>query len=257
MTREKGIPKEYPWSLKNEDNPIHGNFFSDFFLCIVKRFIFDFRAIFIMQKKHFAMSTLVLLTLLMIQCSPIFVSATNTWGVKANDLFVWELKTVNTTLVLEAKVTAVAENLTLSTRIMDAKVGNVVQSAEWDSIAKNYFYSMEQIAILNSTAQAFENMTKTYAGKEVNVSKVTINSDNIIYIDRVSGVLCEAKINVGDTKYDLLIVSWANKTVEDFKQPSNPSDLLSQIDGYSVPTILLVSLIPIFVIFKAKQKKKA
>lgn len=210
-----------------------------------------------MQKKvSFAMSALVLFAILFMQCSPLFVSASNTWGVQTNDLFVWELKTSNTTLILEAKVTAVAENLTLSTRIMDAKVGNPIQSAEWDSIARNYIYSMEQIALLNSTAQGFENMTKTYAGRQVNASKVTINSDNIIYIDRATGVLCEAKIDVGDTKYDLIILSWANKTVEDFKESSNTGDIFSQIDGYSVPTLIVSSFLgAILLISKAKSKK--
>jgi hypothetical protein len=83
----------------------------------------------------------------------------------------------------------------------------------------------------------------------------TINSDNIIYIDRATGVLCEAKINYGDIKYDLIIVSWANKTVEDFKQPSDGWDIFSQIDGFSVP-ILIASSSLFLILLRSKVTYK-
>jgi hypothetical protein len=80
--------------------------------------------------------------------------------------------------------------------------------------------------------------------------KVTLDSDNYIYVDLATGVVCEGCMNMGDEVFDFKLVSWEEQDL---------SALYSQkeiIHGFPAIIYLFLLVTGILVTVQSKNMKK-
>lgn len=121
----------------------------------------------------------------------------------------------------------------------------------FEEIAVNYIYNETVISWLESQYPS-ETVQRTYAVRDVTCSKIVLDSDNTIYVDQATGVVCDADLDLGDAAYDLILVAWENK---DMSEEYYIGEDIS-ISGYPYLLMSLISIVSISIIILLKKKKQ-
>ncbi|WP_457559373.1 hypothetical protein [Candidatus Harpocratesius sp.] len=139
--------------------------------------------------------------------------------------------------------------LNLSAYIYDPYADTLTLSNDFSITAINYIYNESTLNALDSIYTT-EIVNRVYANQSVECKKVTVDSDNILYVDTSTGVVCEASLNLGDVSYDLKLVSWKN---EDLSALYSKKTTIGTI-GMVIPVFLAFSII--FARLNQKLNKK-
>jgi hypothetical protein len=122
-------------------------------------------------------------------------------------------------------------------------------SEDFADVAVNYIYNESVITHLEAEYPN-ETVQRIYGGRDVTCSKITIDSDNIVYVDQATGVVCEASLDLGETVYELKLISWENK---DMSEEYYIGESFA-IPGYSIFLMSFISLISIMILIKMKKE---
>lgn len=149
------------------------------------------------------------------------------------------------------KVTVISNDypLDLDAYIYDPYNDELSASEEFADIAVNFILNETVIAELERTNEN-ETVERTYGGRDVTCSKITVDSDNIIYVDQDTGVVCDASLDSGDVVYDLKIVAWENK---DMSEEYYIGESFS-VPGYPFLLVGIISLVSMAILIKKKKE---
>jgi hypothetical protein len=139
--------------------------------------------------------------------------------------------------------------LTLTGTVYDPVSDN---ETAFNELAPNFVYSTEQLQILSSNTSLNPlNVSREYANRTVNALRFTMDADNLAYIDWATGVLLEARLNLGSTKINFIIISWTNQDLHSYKKPSTGFT----IPGFTLGNTILAGFLGIAAILLKRSMK--
>ena len=139
--------------------------------------------------------------------------------------------------------------LDLTAYIYDPYKDENSMSQEFANVARNYILNETVIRELERLHEN-ETVDRTYGGRDVTCSKITVDSDNIIYVDKATGVVCDAELDSGDIVYKLKIVAWEDK---DMSEEYYIGESFS-VPGYHLGLIGIAALISLIVVIKKRTE---
>ena len=138
--------------------------------------------------------------------------------------------------------------INLTAYVYDPIQDTLTFSESFSDVALNWIYNE---TVFNSllTTYTSEAVTRNFANRTVSCYKITIDSDNIMYVDEDTGVICEASFDLGDFVYEIELESWVDLDLSEIYSEKTENLL----PGYPLVFILGGSGVIIAIIVKNKM----